>query len=212
MKNFGFTLAELLVSLGILAVVATITVPFINNTLPDKNKVAVIKAYKTLTETNQNLLTDPSLYIVGTSYNNTTCTTAMRCWALPDNPDYSDTEKYMGVKKYPYLLLSKLETVSDDNNSSENGTSINFKTTDGLDWTIDWSNNDECTITIDTNENGKDCSYNSQSCTKPDKFILKVNYDKNGLVEAGDNLTKVFLENPTKFNDKKADLEAAANL
>lgn len=211
MKKFGFTLAELLVSLGIISVVAALTAPFISNTLPDKNKIAVIKAYKTIAEINENILTDPSLYILGSTYGTNTCTTIMRCWALPDNPDYSDTTKYQGPVKYQYLLLSKLNITGDE--PVMNSGSLSFTTTDGLDWTIARDNNGtEYTITIDTDENGNDCSYNSQTCTKPDKFIFKVNSDKNGLVEAGDNLTKVYLENPTKFNDKNADLKAAEKL
>ena len=58
----GFTLAELLVTLGTIGVLAAITAPMITGLMPDKNKMMVIKAYKTLSDINQELLDDPSIY------------------------------------------------------------------------------------------------------------------------------------------------------
>ena len=43
MKKFGFTLMEIIVTIGIIGVVAAITAPTINNIMPDKNKIKVMQ-------------------------------------------------------------------------------------------------------------------------------------------------------------------------
>jgi len=46
MKKLGFTLSEIIVTLCIIGVVAAITAPLIENLVPDKNKMMVLKYYK----------------------------------------------------------------------------------------------------------------------------------------------------------------------
>jgi hypothetical protein len=54
------------------------------------------------------------------------------------------------------------------------------------------------------------CTYNSDSCPKPTAFVFKV--DSLGHVYGYDKLTKAYLKNPTKMNDKKHDYEVADTL
>lgn len=44
----GFTLAELLIVLGITGIVAAVLLPAINNIMPDKTKIMYLKAYDEL--------------------------------------------------------------------------------------------------------------------------------------------------------------------
>ena len=48
MKKFGFTLAEVIVTLGIIGLLAAITAPLLGSLTPDQNKIKVLKAYKIL--------------------------------------------------------------------------------------------------------------------------------------------------------------------
>ena len=49
MKKFGFTLAEVLITLGIIGVVAALTLPSVNQKLEDqRNMAALKKAYSVL--------------------------------------------------------------------------------------------------------------------------------------------------------------------
>lgn len=64
MKNKGFTLAEVLITLGIIGVITALILPAINNLRPDKNKVAYLKVYDTIASTIKNLASDSSIYPV----------------------------------------------------------------------------------------------------------------------------------------------------
>ncbi len=48
MKKRGFTLAELLIVLGIAGVVAAVILPAINGLMPDKTKINYLKVYDEL--------------------------------------------------------------------------------------------------------------------------------------------------------------------
>ena len=54
MKKTGFTLAELLITLGIIGVIVAILVPAVNNAMPDENKAMYLKTYDTLSDTIKN--------------------------------------------------------------------------------------------------------------------------------------------------------------
>ena len=58
----GFTLAEVVVTLGVVGVVTAITAPSLINLMPDKNKVQVLKVYKLINDANIEFLNDPGFY------------------------------------------------------------------------------------------------------------------------------------------------------
>ena len=62
MKKFGFTLSEILITVGIVGVVAALTAPAVSNIMPDRNKMMFMKNYKELTTITEKLLQDPELY------------------------------------------------------------------------------------------------------------------------------------------------------
>ncbi len=61
-KNRAFTLAELLVVLGITDVVAAVMLPSINNLMPDKMKIMYLKAYDELSQDIKSLASNSSLF------------------------------------------------------------------------------------------------------------------------------------------------------
>lgn len=67
----GFTLAEVLIALGIVGVIAAILVPAFGNSRPDKSKIMYLKAYDGLTEAMTTLVNDSNyftaLYTIETS-------------------------------------------------------------------------------------------------------------------------------------------------
>ena len=79
----GFTLAEVLVSLSIVGVVAAISAPALSNMMPDKDKLVVLKAYKSLKDATQELMNDPGYYI-NFSDNNANCV-GLACTAQPES-------------------------------------------------------------------------------------------------------------------------------
>lgn len=59
-KKIGFTLSEIMVALGIVAVLAAILVPSVMSQRPDDNKIMMRKAYSILSETVFEMLNDDS--------------------------------------------------------------------------------------------------------------------------------------------------------
>ena len=57
MKNLnkGFTMSEILITLGIIGIVSAIALPAINSLMPDKNKIMYLKAYDSLASTVRDL-------------------------------------------------------------------------------------------------------------------------------------------------------------
>ena len=73
-KYLGFTLAEVLITLGIIGVVAAITIPaLINNYKAARLKSQFLKSYSTIQQVfkrmqDDEISTDPKSYIDGSSY------------------------------------------------------------------------------------------------------------------------------------------------
>jgi prepilin-type N-terminal cleavage/methylation domain-containing protein len=204
MKKVGFTLSEVIISLGIIGILAAITAPMLGSLTPDQDKIKVLKAYKMLTDVTTEVLNDPSLYL-----KNSGCE-GLNCIEQPTHPEYQNNE-YTGNNKFSYILASKLELSSD---ATLSGTAVTFTTIDGIEWTsspfLESTNLLGYDITIDVNNSGTNQTYDEESTKdkpKPDRFAFEV--DLRGNVKGADCLTKAYLANPNKLNDKKADYAQA---
>lgn len=186
MKKFGFTLAELLITLGLISVLVLLTSTTIHKVKPDNNKVKVIKAYNVLSKINYELLSDSSIYLQNNCI-------GLNCTDRPMNPKYENSVS--GNMKYPLLILSKLDIANMPANLNQ--LPISFNTTDGMIWTIS-GQSPTYTIMIDTDSDGDDCSYSS-SCEKPDQFIFEIN--QNGSIAGKDQKTISYLQNLFKLNN-----------
>lgn len=213
MKKLGFTMAELLVTLAIVAIAAAITAPIIDNIIPDKNKAKVLKVYKTLSEINNEILNDPSLYMSDGSCEGTDCRQA------PLDPNYASST---GIYKYPTLVMSRLDI---DRSTFWGNIMATFTTKDGIWWQFvpiqNGANSGKYGVIIDLDSNitsvtslGSDTTGGNQTysatCKKPDRFSFLI--EKNGLVVPSDKLTQAYLMNPNKLNDKKTDYAKAKEL
>ena len=112
MKKRGFTLSEIIITLGIIGVVAAITTPMLTGLMPDKNKVQVLKVHKTISDITKDLLKDPSLYR-NVKCNSFDANNEVICYGLayaemPIVEPY-DNVKYTSYGKYPMLLSSRME-------------------------------------------------------------------------------------------------------
>ena len=122
MKKNGFTLTEVLVTLGIISLLVLLIAPTINNLKPDDHKMNVLKAYNALTNINKELLSDLSIYL-GNNCRGLSCT------QQPSNARYG--AQFVNNMKYPLLVASKLNITDDVGNALP----LNFNTADGLNWT-----------------------------------------------------------------------------
>ena len=198
MRKKGFTLAEVLVSLSIIGIVAALVAPSINKIIPNKEKVMVIKAYKVLHETTKMILTEPSFYLNGG-------TLGLEDVELPYDPDFSDSTLYSGNDKFCNLLMDNMHTFSKTRSVGGEGSWV---TADFMAWKCTYSTG-TAVVTVDLEEDsGNNCSYSS-SCKKPDTFEFEVS--KEGVVTGKDELTKVYLDNMENLTDRKADYDKLSN-
>ena len=196
MKKFGFTLAEMVVSMAVVGVIAAISAPLVNDVIPDRKKVQVLKAYKQLTKINQDILSNPGLYMGSNG-----AEPSLNDTRSPVNQDIIDDatlrESAVGENKYIAILAHMLNVDGGDVNFANK----TFNTSDGLFWNVNYVSDSSSTVSIDLKD-GKGCIH-SPDCPKPDKFEFFV--ANNGRVIGKDSLTRTYLANPHNLSDRKND-------
>ena len=202
MKNKnGFTLSEVVITLGIIGVSAALMGAAVGNAMPDKDKVKVLNLHQSITAITENVLGNISIYYKKGV--DDTCG-GLTCQYTPLMAPYN-TSAYSGIGKYGSLLAANMKLKSGAS-VSETGV-VTFTTTDEVNWTITCSETSGALIKVDLDgSGGNNCSYSS-TCTKPDSFTFAV--DKYGKITANDPLTAAYLNNPLKMNDKKNDYKTA---
>lgn len=187
MKKFGFTLAELLVSLTVIAIAATMMASLSGNLMPDKNKVKVLKFHSAISNALESMFNNENLYhpvqrivngLVVTSCEGVECFHG-------DNNDFD---------KFRDLLIARVPQ------SFMGGT-----------WDIVDNEDGNYTITLDVNpqQNGNTTFDDAADVRDIDSFVL--NLDKYGELTPGDNLTRAYLENPLNLKSRKEDLAKAGS-
>lgn len=188
MKKRGFTLMEVIVAVGIIGVVAAIATPLLNNLIPDREKIAVLKAYKTICDINAEIQEDRAIW------QNTPIANAGG-W------------RHLINGNYPEVVIEQFDIVNGSRQPSARG--LRFNTNDGHTWTVEDPDPGYGTIVVDLNDEKRNhCTYNSNNCTKPGQFRFLINSEDLN-IKPGDPLTAAYLANSGKLNDKKADYKTA---
>lgn len=197
----GFTLAELLVSLGIIGVIAAMTIPMLAHIRPNDTKIKYMRVYNAINEITQAALDNSELYrsvLVGVEES---CV-GLNCTARPNIQPYKSMSGWNDNAKYAIILAQNLNV--DDSLSSFGSSSSTFYTNDGAKWIVTSSR--EITVDIDGTDKGKNCTYGS-SCKRPD--IFKFSVDEYGAVTPKDNLGKVFIKNASSGTSLEDDIKEA---
>lgn len=134
--NRGFTLAEVLVTVGLIGLIAAITIPALINSTPDKNKFMFKKAYYSLNKAINAMVTDETDYPTDLWDN---------LADLPRGFNYTDqTTNSVTISsvttvynKFCYLLMKNLNTTGSNGCIKASDTGIStFTTSDGMTWNI----------------------------------------------------------------------------
>lgn len=202
----GFSLGEVLLTVGVIGTLAMLLLPIMKNSLPSKNKIMFRKAHFSLEKAIGVMLQDQNAYpddVVGnsTEYNN----------RIPLQLNYTTATGNGSANKFCYYLTKQLNLESGANCPTTTGITKIGTTIDGMDWylylpAIDTSPNSEfptsstsyaTKIIVDVDgAGGHNCFTDTQystykpsnsytACTdnKPDTFIMGVRYD--GKIQIG---------------------------
>ena len=193
MKKNAFTMAELLMAIGIIGVISAISIPVISGIIPDADKAKVIKYHNNLVKYTSDLLDNRGIY-----YEINNCI-GLECEGQPVTAPFNnarDAQIYGGNAKYENLIEYMM------------GIDNNNELADGSSWTITRVRSGQYTISVDLDgaDRGNTCSF-SNNCPNPDTFIFRV--DRLGVFTPGDALTDAYLANQTVLNRKRDDKNLA---
>lgn len=223
MKKQGFTLAEFLMTLGVIGVVAAFLIPAISNAMPDGNKALYLKTYDTLSEAIKSLATNSRIYTVCDNTNNVDCSAnpllnVQRPIMSPLNQD----ARYQGQAKLCNLLALSFGVNTDNTsctadayNYSDNTfkDNLSFITKNGMQWKVaqqvysiaDGNAQYQTDIYVDVNGNkGNNCLY-SNACQKPDIFKFMV--AASGEVVPADPMGRKYLETRNSLLKNDTDID-----
>jgi len=183
-KN-AFTLAEVMVTLAVVGILASVMLPVISKARPNKQKSMFKKAYYVTERIVYELVNDEDLYpssgnAIG--FQNTSEVSYL-------GKSYgSNTNVDLQKKKFCQLFARKVNTLSDEDNCSGTSSYFNdistFTTTDGIVWYVPYTNfsgNNAQTIHVDVNGPASpNCKFDEnrpKQCPNPDTFEIKVEAD-----------------------------------
>lgn len=173
--NKAFTLAEVMITMAILGILASVLLPAVSKVRPNENKALFKKAYYVAERVVGELVNDDKLYPLmdGTTVG-------------LDNLDKAQYigEEYSGNDKFCKLFAAKVNTINDTVNcvaGSATPTDSNvpsFITSDGIMWYMPITDfKADKSITVDVNgEKRPNCSF-STTCVKPDRFQIWIQPD-----------------------------------
>lgn len=199
----GFTLAETLITLILIGVLATITLPIIKRYSPNKPHLLFRKVYYTASNIISELVNDYEIYpeIAG----------GVGYLANTEEIPYQGGN-YGGVTKFCELFLSRLNTIEENKGAAgdepvcsprlfTDGTVSDgqFTTADGVIWILpitdfktDAGAAETGVISVDINgTEGPNCT-ESDTCTSPDRFNLTLHH--NGKLVVNGDKAKYYLK------------------
>lgn len=222
-KKFGYTLAEVLIALGIVGFISALMLPVINKIKPDPVKTMFITTYDAITTATQELAANTGVYTIVDNDGD---------FQYDNAPLYNIDEVNIGGKmyggdaaKYCEMLGLSFNTIGDMNCSPSTVTysdssfegNVSFTGTNGIQYLVSTerklthsSSKYQSDIYFDVNgSEGKNCMYSS-TCKQPDRFHLIVSAD--GAVFPADQVSAGYLKNRTDLAKRNITLGTAQTL
>ena len=224
----GYTLAEVLICVAIIGVLAAILVPLANKFKPDATKAMYVKTYDTLVQVTRDIASNANLYPISKVVDNTKIIDYSKAplFNLQEVKIGSDssgqTQIYGGDAAKFCQLLSLAYTTGLDNAGSCSASKVtysdsssfnnpSFTTMQGMQYLVgtdtDGTTKYQTDVYVDINgSGGNNCIYNSKECKKPDRFQFIITGD--GHVVPADPMGQEYLK--TRMNWRKSDVKPDA--
>ena len=231
--NKGYTIAELLITLGIIAVISALLGVAIVKLKPDSDKVMYLKQYDAVMNVTSEIVNNSRLYPTCQDSENTT---GEENWDCTKRPLFNIAQTNAGGKsvegigKYCDLLAMMLSGKKlADNSCSLNPTYADgkwtptFTTKNGSEWLVSTSRSTfgdaengysasyQTEVYFDLNgAKGPNCLYNKDKCKKPDRFKLLVAAD--GTVIVADPMGQAYVNTRKNLNKKSLEIADSAGI
>lgn len=210
MKKTGYTLAEILIAIAVVGVIAGLLLPMVGKIRPDMNKMLFLQTYDSIVQVTSKLASDERYY-------------------KPDDLDWDyskyplldvdnkykfNGKDYYSKTKYCELLAIGLNAQSESCKDNPNqvtaySSPATFITPNGaqywvktniIDNTDSKSYQTDIYFDIDGAE-GNNCTYEANICTQPDRYRLLVSAE--GEVFPSDSMSQYYLANRVNFRLNK---------
>lgn len=192
MKKPAYTLAEVLIAVGVIGIIAAVMLPLASKYRPDKNKVLFLKTYDDIVKTTSDLAKNGDIYPLTDG----TYSYAKSPLANKAGVTYNGVEIPGGDNKFCAALalgMNVAQNTCTDADAAKRG----FVLVNGVDVKVDGFK-----ILVDVDgDKGKNCTY-SDSCKKPDQFTLEI--AANGAVAITDSAGTFYKH--TRANWKMRDI------
>ena len=221
----GFTLAELLITLGIIAVISALLAASIVKLKPDSDKATFLKQYDAVMNITNKIVNNSRLYPICQND-----VAGEEKWDCRQHPLFNiaqtsvDGKSVNGTGKYCDLLAMSLSGKKlSDNSCSLNPTYADgawtptFTTKNGSEWLVStsrsaagdadsgYSASYQTEVYFDLNgAEGPNCLYDKDNCKKPDRFKLLVAADGTTIV--ADPMGQAYVNTRKNWNKKSLEI------
>ena len=185
LKRYGFTLAEMMVCLAVLSIIATMLIPAIMQVKPAKNKILFKKAYYLAERIVTELVNDEDMYA-----------TKLGKEGFDEIEPAAIDSSISGNTKFCKLFATKVNTVDDVPNCVSN--QIAFISSDGIEWIMpitDFTTDAKIKVDVNGSDKKPNCMYNKtdpEKCSDPDIFEIFIK--KDGKMYVKDEKAKEYLK------------------
>ena len=210
MKKTGYTLAEILIAIAVVGVIAGLLLPMVGKIRPDMNKMVFLQTYDSIVQVTRKLAGDERYYPsdAGEFYEK---------YPLASTSVYMfNGTPYSGWTKYCELLAVGMNGEGEDCKVEPDEVELfkspaTFSTPNGSEFWVKTEFKDadllseppkpgeyKTTIAFDINgAEGKNCEYDESSCLNPDRYTLFVT--AAGEVVASDVMSQYYLNNRANY-------------
>ena len=217
MKLRGFTLAELLIVLGITGIVAAVILPAINGLMPDKTKINYLKVYDELNNSIKALTADSTIFPVILKNGGQDIDVSkipLLNDTKPLKSPFKDDSKYSGDKKLCNLLAFSMG-VNESCKDTSYPSTPSFTTPNGMEWWISQTKREitenkasyqtDIYVDVDSSKDSSNCMFGESNCQNPDRFKFLLAAD--GTLVPADPVGLHYINTRKNFLKKKFNVE-----
>ena len=211
MKKLAYTLAEVLITLSIIGIIAAVAAPAITSAKPDVSKIQYLKVYDHLTQIAQELAGNPQIFApIFYSNNRIDCNEASNVYNVSSVPlinicASSDGRfsSFSGYTKFGHILAEVMggTDVTEGNINNISNNFVAFTTPDNMNWRVTYRRfaagaarrgfyNVMVDVNGDEGPNDSFRAYFNNISTRPDQFIFYIS--ASGIVYPADQCGQMY--------------------